>query len=93
MLAVDDEIVAVLPRLPLKPAPTLTVSVKLAEAPLANVAHVIVTVPVPPTAGVVIVAAGPVFCASETNVTPAGNVSVNTALSAAAGPALLALIV
>ena len=68
-----------------------TTSVNVADEPLANVAHVIATEPVPPTAGVVIVAAGPVFCASETNVTPAGKVSLSTALTAAFGPALLAV--
>jgi hypothetical protein len=91
--AIADVMVAVLSRLPEKPDATFTVRVKLADAALARTAHVAVTVPVPPTAGVVNTAAGPVFCARDTNVTPVGSVSESTTLMATPGPLLVAVSV
>src|ERR1700722_15794021 len=47
---------------------TRTITVKLADAPGANVPIVPLIVPVPPTAGLVKLNAGPEVCASETKV-------------------------
>src|SRR5689334_10326338 len=56
------------------PAGTLTTSVYVAVAPGARVARVLVMGPVPPTAGVVLLApAGPV---NEANVVPTGTTSL-----------------
>jgi hypothetical protein len=74
------------------PEGTWTTSVKVALAPFAKEASEHVTVPVPPTAGLEHVNAGPVFCASETNVVPEGTVSVSVALAAASGPPFATLI-
>src|ERR1700720_3273801 len=60
--------------------------VKLAAWPLTNVAIEQLTVPFAPTAGLVHVNAGPEFCASETNVVPAGSASASDAIEASAGP-------
>jgi hypothetical protein len=68
---------------------TFAVNANVAVAPLAKVAKVAITVPVPPTGGVVNVAAGPEVCTKLTNVVPAGSTSGNDALLAASGPALL----
>ena len=51
---------------------TKSVKLKLAEAPAASVAVVPVIVPVPPTAGLVRLNAGPEVWASETKVVLAG---------------------
>jgi hypothetical protein len=55
----DAVMVAVLSRAPEKPAETFTVRVKLIVSVLERLDRVAVTVPVPPTAGVVNVARGP----------------------------------
>ena len=54
---------------------TNTTTVNVAEAPDASVAIVPLIVPVPPTAGLVKVNAGPESCASDTNVVLAGTTS------------------
>src|SRR5882672_775476 len=51
---------------------TLTTRLKLALAPDASVAMLHVTVPVPPSAGLVQVKPGPAACAIDTNVVCAG---------------------
>jgi len=56
-------------------------------------AAVAVTVPVPPTAGVLSVNAGPEVCIIETNVVLGGVVSVSETLDAGSGPALVNVIV
>src|SRR2546423_12788529 len=66
---------------------TLTTSVNVALAPAANVARVAVTVPVPPTGGVVRVNAGPLSWVKDTNVVFAGMTSVIVTLRASLGPA------
>jgi hypothetical protein len=58
------------------PLLTSTTMVKVAVAPAVSVVKLHVTVPVAPTAGFVHAAADPEFCASETNVVPAGTASV-----------------
>ncbi len=58
---------------------TLTTSVKAATAPAGSEAMLQLTVPPAPTAGLVHEKAGPVFWARETNVVPAGRVSVTVA--------------
>src|SRR5688572_8171983 len=68
---------------------TLTTSLKVAVAPAPNVEIVQLTVPVPPTAGVEQLKAGPLVCANETNVVLAGIASVNATLTAPLGPRLL----
>ena len=65
---------------------TLTTIVKVADAPEARLAFVHVTVPAAPTLGFVQANTGPMFCASETNVVLAGNVSVKETLVAGEGP-------
>src|SRR5437870_1041070 len=72
---------------------TFTTRENVAVAPDANVAMVAVTVPVPPTAGVVSENAGPAVCIIETNVVFAGIASVNETLDAGSGPALVSVIV
>ena len=66
---------------------TLTTSVKIALAPLASEGFVSVIVPVPPTAGVVAVQS--LGCDSDTNVVPAGKVSLTDTLAASVGPAFV----
>ena len=66
----------------------VAVSVNVAVAPLAKLAHVAVEV-VPP----VVVAAGPEVWTKLTNVALAGSVSDNCTLAAASGPALLTVSV
>src|SRR5260370_225477 len=91
-LVVDDaEAVLVSVVLFAKFVPTLKMSVKVAEAPEASVASVQLTDPVPPTDGFVHVNAGPVFCVLETNVVPAGSVSLSVTLCASLGPLLITL--
>ena len=72
-------------------APTWTMSVKVWVAPAARLAIVQVTVPLPPTAGVVQLK--PAGAVSETKVVPAGRVSVRLTLWAALGPALATVMV
>ena len=60
-------------------------SVKLARVP--------VTFPVPPTAGVVIVNAGPVFWVKLTKVVFVGTASVRLTVAALEGPLLVTLMV
>ena len=70
-----------------------TTTVKLAEAPEASVAMVPLMVPVPPTAGLVMVNAGPEVCESETNVVLAGMMSDNKTVCASLGPVLATVMV
>src|SRR5688572_1049728 len=74
-------------------ASMLTTKSKVAPAPAARVALVALTVPVPPTGGVVSVAAGPLVWENETKVVPAGTVSFTTTSWASDGPALVTVIV
>ena len=62
---------------------TFATTVNVAEAPAASVAIEQLTV-----APVVQENAGPLFCASETNDVPAGNVSVQLTVAASEGPPL-----
>src|SRR5207248_2044154 len=64
---------------------TLTTSVNTALAPLASVGVVAVTVPVPPTAGVMVVQ--PAGAMKETKVVPTGTTSVSVTAWAWQGPA------
>ncbi len=68
---------------------TLKTSVKVGEAPFASVAIEQLTVPVPPTAGVV--HNQPAGDVSETNVVPPGSVSLSVTLSASLGPPFVTL--
>ena len=72
---------------------TRTTTVKLAEAPEASVAMVPLMVPVPPTAGLVMVNAGPEVCESETNVVLAGMMSDNKTVCASLKPVLATVMV
>src|SRR5260370_13081 len=65
---------------------TWTTTVNVAEAPAARLAVVPLMVPVPPTAGLVKVKAGPLVWLSETKVVFAGRLSVSCGFGAAAGP-------
>ena len=71
---------------------TFTTTVKAATAPAGSEAMLQLTVPPAPTAGLVHEKAGPVFWARETNVVPAGRVSVTAAVWASDGPLLVRLI-
>ncbi len=62
-------------------------------APAARVAAVAVNVPVPPTAGVVSVNAGPLVCIAETKVVFAGTKSDSDTLCASLAPLLDTVIV
>lgn len=73
------------------PADGVTTSVNVADAPLARLGFVQVTVPFAPTAGVVHVQ--PAGGASETKFTPAGSASLSEALAAADGPLFVTVIV
>src|SRR5215213_12026557 len=68
-------------------APTWTTIVKLGAAPAVAVALAKETVPVPPTAGAVVV--HPAGAVAETNVVPAGRVSERPTLCASLGPAFV----
>jgi len=83
---VADVTLAVLVIVPLAAALTFTTNVNVAVAPDANVAMFAVTVPVPPTAGVVSVNAGPEVCIIETKVVFAGTASVSETACASLGP-------
>ena len=87
-----EETVAWLLSVPLVALLTFTTSVNVAEeAELMSVDLVQVTVPVPPTEGVV--ADHPDTGVTDTNVTPAGSASVTLTELAALGPALVTVIV
>ena len=75
------------------PGDTMTTTVKLAEAPAASVPIVPLIVPVPPTAGLVRLNAGPEVWASETNVVLAGTRSESATIWASLGPAFETVIV
>jgi hypothetical protein len=77
---------AVFEIVPLAPEPMWTVMENVADAPFAKVAREQLTLPVPPTAGVVQEKTGPVVCDSETNVVLAGTASVSDTFSAGDGP-------
>ena len=86
--------VAVFDSGPAVPGGTWTFSVKTALA-IASVVHVQVIVPVPPTGGVVQTppsGAGPPLKSRETNVVPAGTLSVRETLAALFGPAFATVI-
>ena len=70
---------------------TFTTTVKAAPAPAGSELMPQLTVPPDPTAGLVHVKGEPVFWTSETNVVPAGSVSVRVAFWASDGPPLLRL--
>jgi len=74
-----------------KLAATWTTMVKVGEAPAARVALTKVTVPVPPTAGVVVVQ--PAGAVAATKVVPAGMPSVRLTPCASLGPLLFSVIV
>src|SRR5438093_7181500 len=84
--AVVDVTFAVLVMVPVAAALTFTTRVNVAEAPAAKLAMFAVAVPVPPTAGVVSVNAGPEVCIIDTNVVFAGMASLSETVDAAAGP-------
>jgi hypothetical protein len=65
----------------------------VAEAPLASDAMLHVIMPVPPTAGAAQLNEGPLVCVAETNVVPAGVVSVSCTLAASDGPAFATVTV
>ena len=77
---------------PVAPGLMWTVIEKVAE-PGANEAIVQLTVPVPPTEGVVHENVAPVVCDSETNVVFAGTASVSATLAAFDGPLFVSVIV
>src|SRR5438552_18122167 len=72
---------------------TLTTRLKLAFAPAANGEIVQVTVPVPPSAGLVHEKDGPAVCEIDTNVVFAGVASLSDTVWASLGPAFATLIV
>src|SRR4051794_26098385 len=70
------------------PGSTLTTSSNVAPSDESRVDEVAWNVPVPPTAGVVSVNAGPPCCVALTNVVPGGSVSLRSTLWASFGPVL-----
>jgi hypothetical protein len=82
--------VAVLEKLALVVCST---TVNEADVPDSSVAIEQVTVPVPPTAGVMHTNEGPLVCDSDTKVVPAGRTSENDTLCASLGPLLVTTIV
>src|SRR3954465_14139178 len=68
---------------------TCTTSVNVALDPAARLDRVSVTLPLVPTVGVVDPKAGPLFCASDTKVVPAGSGSPTDTDCASLGPLLL----
>jgi len=85
--------VAVLVIVPVVPDDTFTTIENVADAPAGSVAIVHVIVPVAPAGGVVHAKVGPVVWLSETNVVPAGTVSVSDTLAASEGPAFATVTV
>ncbi len=77
---------AVFVMVPVAPLPVFTMSWNVAVAAAGRAAMLHVIVPVPPSAGIVHVKAGPFVCAEETNVVCAGTASVSTTLAASEGP-------
>ncbi len=84
VLATDATLVIVEP---LAPELTCTTNVKVGDAAAAKLALVLVTVPVPPTGGVVDV--HPAGAVNETKVVLAGTVSVTATFCASLGPPLV----
>lgn len=72
---------------------TLIVMVNAALAPDASDARLQLTVPVPPTTGVVQLNAGPLVCIADTNVVPAGTGSLRDTVAAASGPLFVTMTV
>src|SRR5579872_501104 len=70
-----------------------TTTVKVALAPAAKLPMLPLRVPVPPTGGLAKVKVGPVFCASDTKVVPAGTASVRLTDWASDGPPLVSVMV
>ena len=71
----------------------LTVIVNPADAPDERVVIVHRTVPLAPASGLVQLKPGPLVCISETNVVPAGRVSVSTTFEASAAPLFKSVMV
>ena len=69
-----------------------TVIVNVAVVPAVSAAIEQETVPVPPTEGLLQMNAGPVGCASETNVVLGGRVSAIVTLAASEGPLLVTVM-
>jgi hypothetical protein len=88
-----DETVAVLVMVVPTPPVTFTTRVNCAEALAFIVARVQLTVPALPTAGVVHVKTGPVFCVREANVVLGGSTSFIATVSAAVVPPLVTVMV
>ena len=74
-------------------ASTVSTTVNVAQAPAARVAMVQLTLPVPPTGGVVQTNAGPVFCASETKIVFGGRGSARTTFCASLAPLFVTVFV
>ena len=74
------------------PPLVLRTRLNVAPAPLASNAMLQVTAPVPPAAGVAQVKAGPPVWLAETNVVPAGSVSLSCTFCASRGPLLVTAI-
>src|SRR5439155_1221985 len=85
--------VAVLATLPPETDPALTTSVKVALAPAARLERVSVTVPLPPTDGVLVPKDGPLSWDSDTKVVPVGSGSLTDTDCASLEPMLLTVIV
>src|SRR5436305_27358 len=85
--------VAVLLRGPVNVGVMFAVSVNCADAPEANCCKEQFTVPGLPGAGLLQVAAAPVFCTSELNVVPGGNGSENVGFGSGLGPLFVTVIV
>jgi hypothetical protein len=84
---------AVFVMVPVAPLAVFTTSWNVAVAAAGRAAMLHVTVPVPPTAGMVHVNTGPPVCAEETKVVCAGTASVSTTLAASEGPLFATVIV
>jgi hypothetical protein len=86
-------IVAVLLIPPIATWGTATTMSNVADPPAAKSASVQFTGPVPPTAGAAQMNAGPLVCVKDTNVVPAGVVSLIATVVASDGPAFVAVSV
>lgn len=78
---------------PAAPGLMWTVMENVADAPFASDASEQLTLPVPPTEGVVQENTGPVVCDSETKVVFAGTASVRETLPAKDGPPFVSVMV